>query len=151
MSGLVRLAGRAPLPDGGWITWTVADGRRGRRWRTVTALNGRCVLSALLEVDPEGRFAKLELATPDGLFTLHPERGDELHGNAVLADGVRHLKYAWSPDHALEVDGLPIATAVTAARLTRTVTVGEGRTLQSVTVALDLGSSRSRTPVCQAG
>lgn len=134
----VRLAGRAPLPDGGWLTWTVADGQRGRRWRTVMELNDRFVASALLEVDPEGRFAKLELAIPGGLLTLHPERGAELHGNAVGPDGVRHLTFPWSPDHALEIEGLAVATAITAARLAAIVAVGEGRTLRSVSVARDL-------------
>lgn len=138
MTAPLRLAGRAPTPERGWITWTVADGRRGRRWRTVTERKGQVVSSALLEVDPDGRFAKLELAVPVGLLTLHPE-GDQLHGNAVDRDGVRHLAYAWSPEHSLEIDGLSVAAVITIGRLSTMVPIGEGRTLRSVTVAMDLG------------
>lgn len=144
MNAPVRLAGRAPLADGGWLTWTVADGRRGRRWRTAIERRGRLISSALLEIDPDGRFAKLELAIPQGLLTLHPEPSGELHGNAVLADGVRHLAHAWSPDHTLEIDGLPVAAAITAARLATIVAVGEGSALPGVTVAQDLRVTEGR-------
>jgi hypothetical protein len=138
MSVPLRLAGLASLPNGGRVTWTVADGQRGRRWRTMTERDGRIVSSALLEVDAHGRFAKLELATVAGLLTLHPEEG-HLHGNAVTGDGVRHLTFDWTPEHTLEVERLAVASAITAVRLARTTAVGEGRTVPGVAVSLDLG------------
>ncbi len=138
MTALVRRAGTATLPDGAEVRWTVADGRRGRRWRVATTLSGALVASVLLEVDQVGRPSRLELATAAGLLTLHPEPSGGLHGNVVLLDGVRHLAMAWGADHELGVDGLPIADAVTARRLAATTGVGEGRLVRVVTVGLDL-------------
>jgi hypothetical protein len=137
MSAPLRLAGSASLRDGGRVTWTVADGRRGRRWRTVTERDRRIVSSALLEVHPDGRFAKLELATAAGLLTLHPEDG-RLHGNAVTAGGVHHLTFDWTPEHTLEVERLAVCSSITASRLASMVAVGEGRTVPGVAVSLDL-------------
>jgi hypothetical protein len=136
MSAMVRRGGRATLPDGGEVIWSVADGRRGRRWRAETIRAGVLTSSLLLEVGVDGRPVRLELATAAGLLTLHPETG-ALHGNAVTADGVRHLTFPWSDDHGLEVDGLVIPSAVTAHRLAAT-TVGEGSLVPVVIVGLDL-------------
>jgi hypothetical protein len=124
--GIVRRAGRATLADGSEVIWSVADGRRGRRWRAVTRRGGTVSASLLLEVDPDGRPARLELSTVTGLLTLHPEAIGALHGNAVTGDGVRHLALAWSDDYALEVEPLAISGAVSAHRLGDSVPVGEG-------------------------
>src|SRR6185503_20526967 len=82
-------------------------GRRGRRWREVVRVGqGRQGLrhSLLLESDPEGRFAHLELATDVGLLTLHPESDGSLHGNAIVDHGEAHLRDATGVEH---VRGLP--------------------------------------------
>lgn len=138
MTALVRRAGRATLPGGTEVRWTVADGTRGRRWRA--ALTNGAVLtgSVLLEVDLDGRPSRLELATAAGLLTLHPESSGGLHGNVVLPDGVRHLALAWDSDHELVIEGLPITDAVTARRLAATTGVGEGRIVRAVTIGRDL-------------
>lgn len=91
-AGFVRLAGRGLRSDGAVVTWVVAEGRRGRRWRETVALDGVLVHSLLFETDPDGRFSHLELASGAGLATLHPEGDGTLHGNAVRAKGgVQHL------------------------------------------------------------
>ena len=78
MSEPLRRAGAGGLVDGSHVVWSVAEGRRGRRWREVrTAPDGGVVSSLLLETDPDGRFSHTELATPAGLLTLHPEGNDE--------------------------------------------------------------------------
>jgi hypothetical protein len=138
MSAAVRRAGRATLPDGRAIIWSVADGRRGRRWRAETIRDDRLESSLLLEVGVDGRPARLELATPAGLLTLHPEATGALHGNAVTGGGVRHLTFEWSEEHGLEIDALPIPSVVTASRLAPAVAAGEGRTVPVVVVGLDL-------------
>jgi len=104
--------------DGAGITWSVAEGQRGRRWREVVRIgNGRPGIrhSLLLETDPDGRFSHLELSTDAGLLTLHPEADGTLHGNAVVdhgeaglrdATGVEHVRgLAWSRHGIALVDG----------------------------------------------
>ena len=87
----LRRAGRGRVADGTDVTWSVAEGRRGRRWREVRTREEGIVARLLLETDPDGRFAHLELSTAAGLLTLHPEGDGTLHGNAVTADGVEHV------------------------------------------------------------
>ena len=116
VSESLRRAGSTVLADGARLDWTVADGSRGRRWRAVATVDGGITHALLLEVGLDGTIARLELTTPDGLLTLHPNRdGTELHGNGVTAAGVRHHSFPWGPDHALAVAGRPIADAVNAA------------------------------------
>jgi hypothetical protein len=138
VNGPVRQAGRARLDDGRLIVWSVADGRGGRRWRVIVEHEGELVSSTLLEVSAEGRPARLELTTADGLLTLHPEASGGLHGNVVTATGVRHLSIAWSDEHELEIEGVSIASALAARRLAPTTPVGEGRTVPVVVVGADL-------------
>ena len=72
----------------------------------MATLDGAVTHALLLEVDVAGRPGKVELATPAGMLTLHPEEGSgRLHGNVVTAAGVRHLALAWGPEHGLEVGG----------------------------------------------
>ena len=147
MTAFVRLAGSAILADGSRLVWSVADGRRGRRWRAVASADGVMSHALLLEVDLDGLPGRLELATSAGMLTLHPDDARQsLHGNAVLPGGVRHLRLAWSDQHALEVEGRPIATAVSAHRLARTMAVGEGRTIPVVLInsALDVAETTRR-------
>jgi hypothetical protein len=93
------------------VTWTVAEGRKGRRWREVVAHGSDVVHSLLLETDPNGRFSHLELARADGLWTFHPEVDGTLHGNHVGSDsGVRHVEgRPFAPDDAMIVEGSPIS------------------------------------------
>jgi len=135
----LRRAGAGLLADGSTLVWSVADGHRGRRWRAVATLDGAITHALLLEVDAGGRPSKIELTTPAGMLTLHPEEGSgRLHGNVVTAEGVRHLALAWSDQHGLEVEGRPIASAVTAHRLASSTPVGEGRTVPVVVIDADL-------------
>ena len=135
----LRRAGAGTLADGAELVWSVADGRRGRRWRAVATLDGSVTHALLLEVDLAGRPSRLELATPAGLLTLHPEEGSgRLHGNVVTPGGMRHVALPLGDDHGLEVEGRPIAAAVTAHRLARSTAVGEGRPVEVVLIGPDL-------------
>ena len=138
MSAMVRRAGRATLANGTQLVWSVADGRRGRRWRATTTRDGAMTVALLLEVGLDGRPARLEVASAAGLLTLHPEADGSLHGNVVTAAGVRHLALTWGPGQELEVAGLPIANAVSARRLASSVGVGEGITVPVVAVSPEL-------------
>ena len=113
MSELVRLAGTGRAGDAS-VTWTVSEGRRGRRWREVLTRDGRIVHSLLLETDPDRRFAHLELSVAGVLLTLHPEGDGTLHGNRVdeAGAGVEHVEGLPFPIGAfVVVDGSPLATA----------------------------------------
>ncbi len=152
MSAYLRRAGAGLLPDGSQLVWSVADGRRGRRWRAVASSNGVITHALLLEVDTAGRPSRLELTTPAGLLTLHPsEAGEALHGNVVTGQGVHHLSLPWSDEHGLEVDGRPIATAVTAHRLAGQLAVGEGRVVPVVAIAGDLTVSQTAIRFVRVG
>lgn len=116
----VRRGGRAVLPTGELIVWSIADGRRGRRWREVASVAGTVVQAVLLEADPTGRLVRLEVATAAGLLTLHPDLDNTvLHGNVVTPAGVRHLSFDRT---TVLLDRSPAAMAVAivvaAARLT---------------------------------
>lgn len=112
MSAWLRRAGWGRDRDGAIVTWSVAEGRRGRRWREVVARDGAVQSSLLLELDPDGRFSHLELSTAAGLLTLHPEDDGTLHGNAVMADGVRHvLGRPWERQRAIRVEGSSVCLA----------------------------------------
>ncbi len=132
----VRQAGVGRLPDGRTITWTVADGRRGRRWRTATLdAAGALVEALLLELDPDGRVNKLELVSASGLLSLHPE-GGSLHGNVVTEVGVRHVRLPWPTGAVLLVEGVDVTDAA-AARLLLSG-VGERVTVPAIVVRADL-------------
>lgn len=111
----VRLAGSGRRADGATVTWTIADGRRGRRWREVVVLDGDVVLSLLYETGPDRRFTHLELASAAGLATLHPEPDGTLHGNVVRTDGgVEHVRGLAAPGGAVQVEGSVVTTAALA-------------------------------------
>ena len=93
MSAPLRSGGRATLPNGATIVWSVAEGSRGRRWRESVTDEGGLVRSLLLEVTGGGRPARLELTSAAGLLTLHPATDQaEIHGNVVTPTGIRHLR-----------------------------------------------------------
>jgi hypothetical protein len=116
----VRRAGTGRTGNGDTAWWSVAEGRRGRRWREAIAGAAGLRHSLLLETDPDGRFSHLELATPAGLLTLHPEGEGTLHGNALVGAGLRHVAgLPWGPDGLVDVAGSPIARAAMAWLLAR--------------------------------
>lgn len=110
MSAWLRRAGRGRLPDGSILLWSVAEGSRGRRWRTSTLQpSGEITLDLLLELDGDGRFSRLEMSGPAGMLTLHPEpAGERVDGNVVTSAGVRPISLPWGPTHELHVAGNPI-------------------------------------------
>lgn len=115
MTTSVRLAGHGRREDGALVTWTLAEGRKGRRWREAVSRDGRLLHSLLFETGPDRRFTHLELASPSGLATLHPEGDGTLHGNVVAADGVRHvIGLPYAADATVVVAGAPLASAALA-------------------------------------
>jgi hypothetical protein len=121
VSGWLRQAGQGRLPDGSLLRWSVAEGHRGRRWRSTTlGADGAIALDLLLELDVAGRFARLELATAGGMLTLHPTAsGSMVEGNIVTADRVRPLRLPWGDGHRLWVEGSPIPSIATGIAVTR--------------------------------
>jgi len=109
----LRRAGRRRGRGGETILWSVAEGRRGRRWRSLRRdAAGAVVSDLILEIDPGGRLARLELATAAGILTLHPTSdGRSIHGNVVTERGVVALALPWSPDHRLLLPDEPVAAA----------------------------------------
>jgi hypothetical protein len=123
------------LPNGAVIVWSLAEGVRGRRWREAVSQDGTLSRSVLLEVSPAGRPTRLELASPAGLLTLHPNAGgSELHGNVVTPTGIRHLAFDWSSEHDLFVVGSPAAAAVAVRRFADILAVGEAQPVPVVWV-----------------
>jgi hypothetical protein len=122
------------------MVWTVAQGTKGRRWRAVTTHGeGRMEASLLVETTPEGRLAKLELATGEGLLTLHPD-GDpvRLHGNAVRSSGIDHIALPWSDACVLLAGASPVTASVAIAGPLAGIGVGEGTSVRTVEVGIDL-------------
>ena len=142
MSAPTRVAGWGRVPDGSVVTWTVAEGRRGRRWREVVARDGATVHGLLLETDPDGRFSHLELARADGLWTFHPEPDGTLHGNHVRPGepGVRHVAgWPFAADDAVIVEGSAVGLAAVAWRWLATVREGATIDVAGVVIAVDGG------------
>ena len=112
MTDWLRRAGSGYQADGSAVVWSVAEGRRGRRWREVVVEGDAIRSSLLLELDPDGRFSHLELSTAAGLLTLHPEADSTLHGNAVTSSGIRHVVgLAWDRDGAIWLSGSSVCLA----------------------------------------
>jgi hypothetical protein len=140
MSPPTRTAGWGFAADGSEVTWTVAEGRRGRRWREVVSRDGTVVHALLLETDPAGQFSHLELARADGLWTFHPEPDGTLHGNHVGRDAasVRHVVgWSFAPDDALLVEGSPISRAAVAWRRAGSLEVGATAEVAAVVIGLE--------------
>jgi hypothetical protein len=112
VSPALRVGGRGQGADGASVIWSVAEGGGGRRWREVRNAGQAVASSLLLETDPAGRFAHLELSTPSGLLTLHPEADGTLHGHAVVSDGVEHVRgLAWDADAIPLLEGSTVCRA----------------------------------------
>jgi len=109
----LRRAGAGTLPDGWLVTWSVAEGTRGRRWRWTVVSPAGLRHAALVEFDPDGRFGRLELEAAPGMLTLHPDADRRsAHGNVVRPGGVDPVEVAWSDDDGLAIEGDPFGTAV---------------------------------------
>ena len=148
MAGWLRRAGAGETPDGDHVVWSVAEGRRGRRWReVVTGADGRSIRSSLLlELDPDGRFSHLELATAAGLLTLHPEGDRTLHGNAITADGIEHIVgRPWDRDAVILLEGSVVCATVAAG-----VRGGEPASALRISLRLDLTSGRSGPAIARS-
>jgi hypothetical protein len=152
MSDPTRVAGWGRLADGSVVTWTVAEGRKGRRWREVVARDAVTVHALLLETDPLGRFSHLELARADGLWTFHPEADGTLHGNHVRpGEAEVHHVVGWpfGSDDAIVVVGSPIGLAAVAWRLRTTIGERDGAELAGVVIGAEGGLLRQ--PVIRVG
>ncbi len=149
-AGWLRRAGHGVGPDGTGVTWSVAEGRRGRRWREVRVRDGAVISSLLLELEPDGRFSHMELSTAAGLLTLHPETDGTLHGNSIVADGVRHVAgLAWSPEGVVLLDGSAIARAAAVARIAGSLGPGASAEIEALIIGLDLALDRRRCRVAR--
>jgi hypothetical protein len=141
----VRLAGLERDRGGRDLTWAVADGERGRRWREigVEAVLGNgasdgiggLVRSLTLETGRGGQWLRLEVATGSGLLSLHPDKAGEIHGNVVSRDGVRHLALGVLNPALVEVSGSLAADAALCRALEHVVEVGEGTTVRVARVS----------------
>jgi hypothetical protein len=132
---LLRLGGTVELPSGELVDWSVADGRRGRRWREATSRDGVLIRTTLFETDRSGRVQRLEMASAAGLLTLHPaDDGATLHGNVVTSVGIRHLSFAWDARYALFVDGSPAAAAIALGRLGQTLPTGATERVSTIRI-----------------
>jgi hypothetical protein len=124
----LRVGGRGQGADGASVVWSVAEGNRGRRWREVRNVGGGMASSLLLETDPAGQFAHLELSTPSGLFTLHPEGDGTLHGHAIVSDGVEHVTgLPWDHDGIVLLEGSTVCRLAAVAGLALVVAAGTSR------------------------
>jgi hypothetical protein len=109
----LRRAGTGTLPGGWLVTWSVAEGTRGRRWRWTVVSPAGLGHAALVEFDPDGRFGRLELETARGMLTLHPDADRRVaHGNVVRPGGVDPVEVAWSDDDAFAIEEDPFGSAV---------------------------------------
>ena len=141
MTDWLRRAGHLRLEDGRDVIWSVAEGRRGRRWREVVRKPNQPGIrhSLLLELGPDGWFSHLELSTEEGLLTLHPEGDGTLHGNAVTASGVRHVRgLAWDPAGIVLIDGSIVSRLAALPGLSSLISTGTEREVHVVRVPRDL-------------
>lgn len=148
IGGWLRRAGYGLLPDGTSATWSIAEGRRGRRWREVRIHDGTVISSMLLETDTGRRFNHLELSTAAGLLTLHPEGDGTVHGNSIGAAGVRHVVgLPWSPTGIVLLEGSPISQAAAATSLRGGLEPGASLDVEALIIGLDLDLDRRRIEV----
>ena len=149
MTSWLRRAGRGRLPDGSTVLWSVAEGSRGRRWREIRrSPRGELLTSLLLETDPGGLFAHLELSTAAGLLTLHPEGDGTLHGNVVAERSLRHVAgLPWTPRSVVLVEGSPLATSAATRSLANDVGPGSSADVAVVRIGADLEVRPGRAAV----
>ncbi|HEU0242375.1 MAG TPA: hypothetical protein VFQ75_00625 [Candidatus Limnocylindrales bacterium] len=115
----------------------MADGVRGRRWRSILVDGNDVVGVVLLESAPDGAPVKLEVASAAGLLTLHPD-GSTLHGNVVRPTGMEHVAVPWRDGSLLLAVGTPTTAAAAARTLAERVGIGQGHTVPGVSVDAQL-------------
>jgi hypothetical protein len=137
----VRLAGQGVDRLGRAVTWTIADGERGRRWREGTAAAGTTDGTAAglahavtMETGHAGQWLRLEVAAPAGLLSLHPERDGSINGNVVSEAGVRHVALGTIEPPLVDVRDSLVAETALCRALERLVAAGEGSTVSVVRV-----------------
>jgi hypothetical protein len=109
----LRRAGRGRTGWDAVVTWSVAEGRRGRRWRWAHSDGRGLRVVGLAERLPSGAFGRLELASPSGLLSFHPDPGGgSAHGNVTAGDGVRSIEVDWDDRWAVGIQGDPFGSAV---------------------------------------
>lgn len=147
MSRPVRRGGRLVEPDGRVVTWSMAEGTRGRRWRwTVVDERGALVAAHTVELDRDGRFARLESAAAGGLLALHRETDASLHGNRVAGHGVGHLTVPAPASDVIVVGSGPIGLAIASAAMPP-----DGGVIDVVEVGDDLDVAVVEASVRRAG
>lgn len=160
MTGPLRRAGRWTDASGAAIVWTVAEGRRGRRWREVRSGPQGVISSLLLETDATGRFSHAEISTAAGLFTVHPEADGTLHGNIVGERGIEHMEgLPWREDGVLLLEGSTITMAAAIAMLVvlgrppapRDAVPGTAARLPALRVDLRLGHGLTDVDLARRG
>jgi hypothetical protein len=113
MSAQVRRAGQFADDAGRTVTWSVADGARGRRWRwTVVDRRGTLLAAHTLETDPDGRFLRLESATAPGLLSLHREPDGSVHGNRIGERGIDHLTIEAPAPEGVLIGGTALSVSI---------------------------------------
>lgn len=145
MTGPARLAGWGSGGDGSVVTWTVSEGRKGRRWREVISRGAAVDHALLLETGPDDRFSHLELARADGLWTFHPEGDGTLHGNHVGRSeaGVRHIAgWRFDADDVLIVEGSLLSLAAVAFERRASVAIGLSVEVGAVVIGAAAGALR---------
>jgi hypothetical protein len=111
--GYLRRAGTGTLPDGSLVTWSVAEGSRGRRWRWTVVTEAGLRHAGLVELNADGRFGRLELETAHGMLTLHPDSDRRsAHGNVVRPGIVDPIEVAWSDDDGMAIEDDPFGSAL---------------------------------------
>jgi hypothetical protein len=116
------------------VTWTVAEGRHGRRWRELAIEPGGAVRSLTLQTDGQGAWERLEIAGGSGLLSLHPESNGSIHGNIASRYGVRHLSIGAVKPARVDVPGSLVAEAALCWSMARHVRVGESKTISVASV-----------------
>jgi hypothetical protein len=126
------------------VTWTIADGERGRRWREATARAGAAGDSDVaspglehavtIETGHAGQWLRLEVAAPAGLLSLHPDRDGSINGNVVSEAGVRHIALGAVEPPLVDVRDSLVAETALCRALERLVAAGEGSTISVIRV-----------------
>ena len=111
--GHLRRAGRGHLADGRLVTWSVAEGSRGRRWRWTVSDDTSLEHAGLIELGHGRSFVRLELETAAAMLTLHPtDDGTGAHGNVVRAVRVDPIAVPWRAGDGVHIVRDPFATAL---------------------------------------
>jgi hypothetical protein len=141
----VRLAGHGLDRLGRAVTWTIADGERGRRWREATTglgtaegASGGLAHAVTMETGHAGQWLRLEVAALAGLLSLHPDRDGSVNGNVVSETGVRHVGLGIVEPPLVDVRGSLVAETALCRALERQVAAGEGSTVSVVRVSATL-------------